>query len=85
MKTPKAIQQNKLAKIRASLKRARIGHHLKIAGKTALYGGLYAAGIISTLYAQQWHTDYTDAIRATAPAQVVVQAQPVPKAPAATK
>ena len=31
MTTPKTNKQNKLDQIRASLKRARIGHHLKIA------------------------------------------------------
>lgn len=62
MKTPKTIQQNKLAKIRASLKRARIGHHLKIASITALLAGLYFAGVLTpTLY-----QSYIDGIRAEA-------------------
>ena len=62
MTTPKTNKQNKLAKIRASLKRARIGHHLKIAAITALLAGLYLAGVLTpTLY-----QSYTDGIRAEA-------------------
>ena len=81
MTTPKTNKQTKLAKIRANLKRARLGHHLKIAGKTALYGGLYTAGMLTVLYGQQAYTDYTDAIRATATPQTVIVTT-TPKAPA---
>ena len=65
MTTPKTNKQTKLAKIRANLKRARIGHHLKIAGVTALLAGLYFAGVLTpTLY-----QSYTDGIRAEAIAE----------------
>jgi len=61
-KTNKQTKQTKLAKIRANLKRARIGHHLKIAAITALLAGLYLAGVLTpTLY-----QSYTDGIRAEA-------------------
>lgn len=62
MTTPKTNKQTKLAKIRANLKRARIGHHLRIAAITALLAGLYLAGVLTpTLY-----QSYTDGIRAEA-------------------
>ena len=85
MTTPKTNKQTKLDHIRAILKRARLGHHLKIAGKTALYGGLYAAGMLTVLYGQQAYNSHVEAIRATATPQIVqvIQAQPDPKAPAA--
>ena len=62
MTTPKTNKQTKLAKIRASLKRARIGHHLKIASITALLAGLYLAGVLTPALYQS----YTDSIRAEA-------------------
>ena len=65
MKTQKTNKQTKLAKIRATLKRARIGHHIKIAAITALLAGLYFAGVLTpTLY-----QSYTDSIRAEAIAE----------------
>ena len=86
MTTLKTNKQTKLDHIRATVKRARIGHHLKIAGKTALYGGLYTAGMLTVLYGQQAYQSHVDALRATATPQVIQvihQAQPDPKAPAA--
>ena len=62
MTTPKTNKQNKLDQIRASLKRARIGHHLKIASITALLAGLYFAGVLTPALYQS----YTDGIRAEA-------------------
>ena len=62
MTTPKTNKQTKLAKIRATLKRARIGHHLKIAAITALLAGLYFAGVLTPALYQS----YTDGIRAEA-------------------
>ncbi len=59
MKTP---QTNKLANTHATLKRARIGHHIRMATTTALLAGLYLAGVLTpTLY-----QSYTDGIRAEA-------------------
>lgn len=56
------MKTNKLHRIRATLKRARIGHHLKIASITTLLAGLYLAGVLTpTLY-----QSYTDGIRAEA-------------------
>lgn len=62
MTTPKTNKQNKLAKIRASLKRARLGHHLRLAAVTALLAGLYLAGVLTPALYQS----YTDGIRAEA-------------------
>ncbi len=62
MTTPKTNKQTKLAKISANLKRARIGHHLKIAAITALLAGLYLAGVLTPALYQS----YTDGIRAEA-------------------
>lgn len=62
MATLKTNKQTKLAKIRASLKRARIGHHLKIAAITALLAELYFAGVLTPALYQS----YTDSIRAEA-------------------
>ena len=62
MTTPKTNKQTQLAKIRARLKRARIGHHLKIASITALLAGLYLAGVLTPALYQS----YTDSIRAEA-------------------
>jgi len=62
MTTPKTNKLAKLAKIRASLKRARIGHHLKMASITALLAGLYLAGVLTPALYQS----YTDSIRAEA-------------------
>ena len=62
MKAPKTNKQPKLAKIRATLKRARIGHHLKIAVTTALLAGLYFAGALTPLYIDQIIADYNQSI-----------------------
>jgi hypothetical protein len=62
MTTPKTNKQTKLDRIRASLKRARIGHHLKMASITALLAGLYFAGVLTPALYQS----YTDSIRAEA-------------------
>ena len=85
MTTPKTNKQTKIDHIRATVKRARLGHHLKIAAKTALLGGLYAAGMLTVLYGQEAYNSHVEAVRATATPQIVqvIQAQPDPKAPAA--
>ena len=85
MTTPKTNKQNKLAKIRATIKRMQLKHHIKLAAKTALYGGLYTAGMLTVLYGQEAYNSHVEAIRATATPQIVQvihQAQPDPKAPA---
>ena len=72
---------NKTKQIRATIKRMQLKHHLSVAGKTALYGGLYAAGMLTVLYGQEAYQSYTDAIRATATPQTVIVTT-TPKAPA---
>ena len=56
------MKTNKLHRIRATLKRARLGHHLRLAAVTALLAGLYLAGVLTPALYQS----YTDGIRAEA-------------------
>lgn len=56
------MKTNKLDHIKATIKRARIGHHLRLAAITALLAGLYLAGVLTPALYQS----YTDSIRAEA-------------------
>jgi len=56
------MKTNKLDHIKATIKRARLGHHLRLAAVTALLAGLYLAGVLTPALYQS----YTDGIRAEA-------------------